>query len=41
MRRTTNRLYVATLQCVWSGLRILPGAVTLLLDTVEPARTER
>jgi len=41
MGRATNRLYVATLQNVWSSLRILPGAVTLFLDTVEPARTER
>ena len=41
MGRATNRLYVATLQYVRSGLPIIPGAVTSFLDTVEPARTER
>ena len=41
MRRKTNSPYVATLHYVWSGLRILPAAVTSFLDTVEPARTER
>ena len=41
MRRATNCLYVATLHYAWGGLRILPGVVTLFLDTVERGRTER
>lgn len=41
VRRATNCLYVATLHYAWGGLRILPGVVTLFLDTVERGRTER
>lgn len=41
VRRATNRLYVATLHYARGGLCVLPGVVTLFLDTAEPTRTER